>query len=249
MDVLRERPTTYPKTSGRLYRRRQLAAHAGHHAPNPTDATPQGGDAKTGSTEHGGNSKHGWGRRSATAPCDGWWWKRLGTIRLAPAGLSRNGPAGGRPGWSGWQIRRNNDCVADSGGSSSTNGGRSQRRPWRESWPCGCPARAVHQFRQAATSRRPQDPSGAPVPRPHLLFHVSDHPPARSVTKRPVEMDEIGPARSWSAAYIAQSLRGVLVYDPRQIAKTGAPATRRQCQRFRSPATSTRVRHIDRGEE
>ena len=31
--------------------------------------------------------------------------------------------------------------------------------------------------------------------------------------------------------------RGVLLYDPRQIAKAGKPATCRKCQRFRSAAS------------
>ena len=36
---------------------------------------------------------------------------------------------------------------------------------------------------------------------------------------------------------IPWSLCGVLLYDPRQIAKDGKPATCRKCQRFRSAAS------------
>ena len=77
---------------------------------------------------------------------------------------------------------------------------------------------------------------------------VTTAPPRRRETPEPSEEPQSGlrPTRKGPITHdldetrsqdIPWSLCGVLLYDPRQIAKAGEPATCRKCQRFRSAAS------------
>ena len=75
---------------------------------------------------------------------------------------------------------------------------------------------------------------------------VTTAPPRRRETPEPSQEPQSGPRPTRKGPITHDldetrsqdiSLCGVLLYDPRQIAKTGQPATCRKCQRFRSAAS------------